>query len=299
MNSQLLLLPDQNLGVFVAYNSKGAGEGDLTTQHSGFQRAFFDHYYPASAADPLQTPADFAERAARFVGIYRLNESSQTTVEKIAGLLSAVEVRDSGDGALILPTPWGDWRFVEVEPLYFRQVDGPFSMVFREDNRGRITHMFIDFVPQYVAVKLDWYETPGFNMALLLGSILIFLSMVPVAVIRLIRNRRSSGDRAPRAAHWILVWISVLNVLFLVGTVWGMLWGRPNELLDASLILKIALGLGVLAAVLTVGALVYMVLAWKNGYWGIAGRAYYTLVTIAAVAFVWFSSYWNLLGWQF
>ena len=291
MNSQLLLLPDQNLGVFVAYNTKEIG--DLTTQHFGFQRAFFDHYYPAFTADPLQPPADFAERAARFVGSYRFNESSETTVEKIAGLLSAVDVRDSGDGALLLPTPWGEWRFVEVEPLYFRQVDGPFSLVFREDERGRITHMFVDFVPQYAAVRLDWYETPGFNMALLLGCILIFLSTVPVAVIRLIRNRTH------RTAHGIILWISVLNVLFLVGTVWGMLWGRPNELLEASLILKIALGLGVLAAVLTVGALVYTALAWKNRYWSMAGRLYYTLVTIAAVAFVWFSTYWNLLGWQF
>ena len=38
MNSLLLLLPDQNLGVFVADNSWMVGS--LTTQHSGFQRAF-------------------------------------------------------------------------------------------------------------------------------------------------------------------------------------------------------------------------------------------------------------------
>ena len=31
----------------------------------------------------------------------------------------------------------------------------------------------------------------------------------------------------------------------------------------------------------------------------IAGRAYYTLVTVTAVAFVWFMNYWNLLGWRF
>ena len=54
-----------------------------------------------------------------------------------------------------------------------------------------------------------------------------------------------------------------------------------------------------MSAVLTVGALVYTVLAWKNSYWGIAARAYYTLVTVAAVAFVWFLNYWNLLGWRF
>jgi hypothetical protein len=41
------------------------------------------------------------------------------------------------------------------------------------------------------------------------------------------------------------------------------------------------------------------VLAWKNSYWGIAARVYHTLVTVAAVAFVWLLNSWNLLGWRF
>jgi hypothetical protein len=87
MNSLLLLLPDQNLGVFVVYNSEGGG--DLTNQHLGFQRAFFDHYFPAPAVEPIQPPADFAERAGRFVGSYKLTQSSYTSLEKIAGLMAA------------------------------------------------------------------------------------------------------------------------------------------------------------------------------------------------------------------
>ena len=99
-------------------------------------------------------------------------------------------------------------------------------------------------------------------------------------------------------ANWVILGISVLNLLFVVGTVLvlGSL-GFPR--FGVPLIYRIVLGLGVLAAVLTAGALVYTVLAWKNRYWGIAGRAYYTLVTVAAVAFVWFLNYWNLLGWRF
>jgi hypothetical protein len=58
-------------------------------------------------------------------------------------------------------------------------------------------------------------------------------------------------------------------------------------------------GLAVLAAVLTVGALVYMVLAWKNSYWDIVARVYDTLVTVAAVAFVRFLNCSNLVGWRF
>ena len=301
MRSLLLLLPDQNLGVFVAYNSLDAGA--LIDQHLGFQRAFFDHYYPAPPVDPIQPPADFAERADRFVGIYRMTQSAYTTLEKFMGFFGAVNVGISnpGDGTLAMGTPWGEWRFVEVEPLYFRQVDAPFHIVFREDDRGRITRLFTDYTPQFGFEKLNWYETPGFNMALLLGCVLVFLSTTLLALIRAIRNRRLSGERKPsprgvRLAEWIILGICVLNLLFVVGS---FLWNNPRPSLGVSLIFQIVLGLGVLATVLTAGALVYAVLAWKNSYWSIAARAYYTLVTVAAVAFVWFLNYWNLLGWRF
>lgn len=299
MHSLLLLVPDQHLGVFVAYNS--AGGDALTPQHLGFQRAFFDHYYSAPAVTPIQPPANFAQRAGRFVGSYRWTMGSYTTIMKLVGLAGTVKVSDPGDGTLLLATPYGDWRFVEVAPLYFRQLDGPFTLVFREDDQGRITHMFSDFMPQFAFDKLSWYERLGFDMALLLGCVLAFLSMILVVLIRALRNRRQNGDRKPapraaRAANWIIVGISVLNLLFLVGFA---LWAVPPSVVHPlSLIAKIVLGLGVLSAVLTSGALVYTVLAWKNRYWGIASRAYYTLVTVAAVAFVWFLNYWNLLGWR-
>ena len=301
----LLLLPEQNLGVFVAYNSQG-GE-DLINQHLGFQRAFFDHYYPAPALKPIQPPADFAERAGQFVGTYQITGgvpgTSKTTIEKVGGLLGIprVEISDGGDGTLLFKNPWAEWRFAEVAPLYFRQVDGRFHILFREDDQGRITHMFTDITPMLAFEKVSWYETLGFNMALVLGCVLAFLSMIVVASIRFIRKRRLSGDAKPaprgtRVAYSIIVGICVLDLLFVIGAV---LWGNPVPYFGISTIYKIVLGLGVLSAVMTVGALLYGALAWKRGYWGIASRVHYTLVTVAAVAFVWFLNYWNLLGWRF
>jgi CubicO group peptidase (beta-lactamase class C family) len=304
MNSLLLLLPDQNLGVYVVYNS--AGGGNVANPHFGFQRAFFDHYFPAPAVAPIQPPADFSERAGRFVGSYRQTAFPYTSFQKVGGLLGGmtVKISDSGDGALLLSTPYGGGRLIEAEPLYFRQINGPFAIVFREDDRGRINRIYIDPINFTAFDRLDWYETPGFNMPLLLACVLIFLSMIPVALIRLIRDRhlsieRKSASHSGRAANWIILGICILNLLVVAAAVWGMMGGIPNELLDPPLILTISLGLGVFAAALTVGALVYTVLAWKNSYWSVAGRAYYTLVTVAAVAFVWFLNYWNLLGWRY
>ncbi len=299
MESMLLLLPDQNLGVFVVYNSLGAGE--LNRQHFGFQRAFFDHYYPAPAVEPIQSPTDFAGRADRFTGAYKWTMSSYTTLEKYFALTGpTVYVKNPGDGTLLLDSPYGEWRIVEEEPLYFRQVDGSFHMAFREDDQGRIAYLFTDFTPMMAFDKVSWYETLAFNMPLLLISLLLFLSMLSVALIRAIRNRRASSDknsapRGARIAYRLIVGISILNLLFIVGNViWGekLVFGIPFAY-------KVVLGLGVLSAVLTAGALVYAVLAWKERYWGLAFRIYYTLVMVAAVAFIWFLNQWNLLGWRY
>jgi CubicO group peptidase (beta-lactamase class C family) len=302
MHSLLLLMPEQNLGVFVTYNSAGAGA--LTLQHSGFQKAFFDHYYPAAEAHQLQPPTDFAERASRFAGVYRVSSAPNTTLIKIVELFGAyrMQVDDPGDGTLLVSVEGLAFHFGEVEPLFFRQVDGPFSMVFRQDGRGRITEMYTDVMPQYGAVKLQWYEATPFNMALALSCVLVFLCMLVVAAIRALRRRRAGSEATPeprlaRVAWRMLVWICALNLLFIVGTA---LWGNPpTELHEVSFIAKVVLGLGVVAAVLTVGAVVFSVLAWKDRYWGIVSRLFYSIVTIGAVAFVWFLNYWNLLGWRY
>jgi CubicO group peptidase (beta-lactamase class C family) len=300
MHSLLLLLLDQKLGIFVVYNS--AGGDALTPQHFGFQRAFFDHYYPAPAVAPSQPAAELAEEAGQFAGSYRWTMGAKTTLMKVLGLFGTVKVSAPGDGTLTLATPYGDWRFVEVEPRYFHQVDGPFGLAFREDTQGHITYMATDLMPQFAFERLDWYETFEFDMALVLVCVLLFLAMIPVATIHAMRSRRLTGDQKPtshtaRLAHWIMLGICVLNLLFLVG---AALWGRPpSEVHPVTLMAKLVLGLGVLSAVLTVGALLYTVLAWKDKCWGVAFRAYYTVATVAAVAFVWFLNYWNLLGWRY
>jgi CubicO group peptidase (beta-lactamase class C family)/membrane protease YdiL (CAAX protease family) len=299
MESMLLLLPDENLGVFVAYNSLGAGE--LNRQHFGFQRAFFDHYYSAPALEPIQPPADFAERADHFMGAYKWTMSSYTTFEKYFALMGpTIYVKNPGDGTLLLESPFGDWRIVEEEPMYFRFVDNSYHIAFREDEQGRIVYLFTDLTPMMSFEKVQWYETLGFNMPLLMISLLMFLFMLLVALVRFIQERRRGAGQKPfspsaRIAARLIVGISVLNLLFIIGSVmWGeqIVFGIPFAY-------KIVLGLGVLSAVLTVGALIYIVLAWKDSYWGIAFRVYYTLVTLTAVAFIWFLNQWNLLGWRY
>ena len=299
MGSQILLLPDQRLGIFFAVNTLDSGP--LTTQHTGFQRAFFDHYFPAPAAEHIEPPADFAGRADRYVGLYRRTSYPPSTPDKVADLFGAFTyaVSAPGDGTLIVSLEGFELRFVEVEPLYFRQIDGSSSLVFFEDDRGRITRFYTDFAPQYSAKRAPWYELRSFNMPLVIISVLLFISMLITAPVQAVINRRRGAHLRPaaRTARWILVAISLLNLVFLCGMLFG--YHPPTELHGVAPSINLLLTTTVMSALLTAAALVYIVLAWKDRYWGIALRVYYTLVTAAALAFVWFLNQWNLLGWQF
>lgn len=301
MHSLLLLLPERNLGVFVVYNSLGAEA--LINQHLGFQRALFDHYFAAPPVAAIKAPADFAQRAGRFVGSYRMTRSAYTTLEKFLVLLGGVNIaiQDPGDGTLAMATPWGAWRFVEEAPLLFRKTDAPFHIVFEEDGQGHVARLYTDYTPQFGFEKLRWYEEPRFNMVLLVGCLLLFLATLLVALLRAIRNRGQGRQALPsprgaRVAWRILLGVCALNLLFVVG---ALLWNNPRPSMGVSPYFQIVLGLGVLSAVLTAAALVAMFVALGRRYWSRAARAYYALVTVAAVAFVWFLNNWNLLGWRF
>jgi hypothetical protein len=299
MGSQLLLLPDQHLGIFFAVNTYL--DVPLTKQHAGFQRAFFDHYFPAPAVEHIEPPADFVERADRFVGSYRRTSYPPSTPDKVADLFGAFTytVSAPGDGTLNVSMEGFELRFVEVEPLYFRQVDGFASLVFFEDDRGRITGFYSDVAPQYSARRAPWYELPSFNMPLVIVSVLLFISMLIAAPVRAVIDRRHGGGTrsVSRTARWVLVVISFLNLVFLFGMLFG--YRPPTELHGVALSIRLLLATTVLSALHTAIALVFTVLAWKNRYWGVAFRTYYTLVTVAAVAFIWFLNQWNLLGWRF
>jgi hypothetical protein len=142
-------------------------------------------------------------------------------------------------------------------------------------------------------------------MPLILGTVLVLLSMVIAAPVSAFRARRRGGKVEPQPrlaplARWLSVGVSALLVLFTVGLfilMGTMTWYTP--LFGTPPFLTALLVLPVLAAILTVGVLIFTVLAWKDGYWGIAGRIHYTLVTTAVLAFIWSLNFLNLLGWKF
>jgi CubicO group peptidase (beta-lactamase class C family) len=291
-SSQMILYPEDNLGFFVVYNAaESTLREDLTC-------AFFEWYYlqPAQpAAGALSLPQ---EELQRFEGFYRYTRYSQTTLTKLNGLPFGFAIGANDDGSLSLSYPGlGEVaRYVPVEPLVFRRGSGgPLSilgmeidlgelLVFREDESGQIPYAFVPFF-SLALEKLAWYERTDVQVILLAVMLAVFLSVVVFWPLSwLVRRRRKRSPVAPpawRRSRWLAGAASGLDLVALVALVTGLLV------------------IPLVTTVLAAGMVGAVILAWKNGYGSVLGRLHYSLVTLAALAFIAWTAYWNLLGFQF
>jgi CubicO group peptidase (beta-lactamase class C family) len=298
-HSLLSIVPEKNLGLFVSFNSFGGS----WPVYDNFMRAFLDHYYPAAELADIQPPRDFKRRAGRFVGSYGVTRVIESTYEKLMALMMTVKVEATEDNTLLITMPMGlgAKQYLEMEPLVFREVGGQDKVVFREDSKGRITHAFFNQIPIMACVKLAWHKTPGLHYGLLAICMILFLSTLgwPVnALTKLLCRRKREIPGAPWLVRLISGGMSVLYIIFLMGMFSALsdymelIFGVPPQL-------KILLILPILAVLLTIGALFFAYVGWKNKYWTVCGRVHYTLVVLASLVFLWFLAYWNLLGFNF
>ena len=313
-HANLVLLPEHDVGLFLAYNSYGDG-GDFAEYE--LVDAFLDRYYPEPPLPTLDPSGQEASRnAERLAGSYRITRSNHTGFEKVLTLLTGARVTANEDGSIT--TTGGflsrdledtEQRWVEVKPLLFRAEDRNEYVAFRED--GRALYLSGDADPTVTYEKVPFYEAPRLHLGLLAGSLgILLLTAVawPVGAVIARHYRRRYGkpgsERAgdTRMAHRIriLAWaVCALDVLFVIGV--ALTFSNLEETLayGATPSLIAVLTLPLLSATLTAGVLACALLAWKRRYWGFFGRLHYSLVALSALTFVFLLAYYNLLRFPF
>ncbi len=176
-HSQMVLIPEKNMGWFVSCNTPN---GNARKQ---LLEALLNRYYPPSAPLAEIKPSPQGQgSSSRVVGTYSSARRGYRTYEKLAILLASTKISAAKDGALLLKDETlvlpdfggGDVRrYAEVEPLVFQKVDGQDKIVFKEDERGEIAYAFAGEDPSVFLIKLKWYQTPLFHRSLM--SVCLFL----------------------------------------------------------------------------------------------------------------------------
>jgi len=276
--SDLLLLPEHNLGYFVSFNHEcsGPAAGFLST----LEKEFMDRYFPGEPAVP---PASPEIELDRLTGNYRYTRYYRHTISKIVVLGADLSVT-ARDGRLVVR----DGEYVPVGPLLFQEVGGKRRIAFERDGRGRIARLFWG---PYAYDRLAWYESSAFHRLLFEGFGWVWGGIAGVGLLITLvrwRRRRLPEPLLMRCVYWSAALIFLLNAGFLI-SLDGFFWRSPATE-RAMLVLPLvstALGAGVLISTAVMG--------WrKEG--SIAGRLYGLLVALAAGLFAWFLNSWNLLG---
>lgn len=298
-HSFFVLLPEKNIGFFLSYNSAGGG-GESREQ---LLQALLDRFHPVPPVAKLAPPADFKDRAKKYVGAYTMARSIQSKYTKLMRLLMVINIKATDKGTLLAKPPYGmdAIQMVEVEPDLFREVNGPGLFAFREDENGRVTHGFVGMLPHSALEKLAWYESPPFSYFLLALAVILFLTALrwPLrAIFGKICKSPKETKSGSKAARWIAGLMSVANVVFLIAflakhanAMNEMIYGYPSGI-------KTVLILPLIALVLLIASIIFMFLAWAKKYWSGCARVHYTLIVLAGIAFAWFLNLWNLIGFK-
>lgn len=294
------LLPQRGIGFFIAANTANTG------LLFDVQNRLLDHYFPARAPRPRPPYAPPGASLAAFTGSYWSDEYAPDTIEKLRQLANQVQVSVAGRDTLAVHFWTGRTaRVTRVSPLLFEQVAGKTVSywVFITNSQGQVQRL----VPggNEVYDRIAWYATTEVQAGFIALLVIIFLSGIAVWLVVPLFTRRGKDAIWPAIAGWLAGLTCVLNVLFLVTLGGAMVSAIATEAEHYSWLeygvpgwVMAVLTLPLLTTALAGALAAFSVTVWRQARWSLLRRLHYSLVTAAALAFIPFLLFWNLLGYH-
>ncbi len=272
--SLLLLIPEQQLGLFVAFNGN---HGDQAL--SPLLVDFVAHLFPEPEPAPLPK---IKLRVTAYTGYYRPARAAVHTLEKLSWLKDAIRITATEQTLTFRNTRWQP-----ITPECFRDIKRERYLCFQSIPAS---HIRLASIGAYDYIRLAWYQSLPFNLALLTGCTLAFISG---GVLWL--QAGSYGVAGMPFAQGVLL-AALLSYLLTLATL-GILLKFDVETFTYKLPFTYTILRHLIRSslALTAIALGCTVLIWLTQPWSIHWRSYYTLLTITGGLFSGWLLYWRLL----
>lgn len=290
--TDLYLIPEQKLGIFLSY-SGGDGDGALASMKT----AFFDRYFPFPKTEKSSFLPVTTEELSQLTGSYKFSRRNYSDIDKFFSLLTEMTVKEV-DGQLAIGQGAEQELFGKIGENLFQQVGGQQTLAFKTDKTGKGTAMLLNIMPDMPLERTHLLDQSRFWLPLLGGSLLIFLGAIGTFLFRIrqLKNR----DKRDKQAIWLAFSTSLIAVLTMVLTVTQVLNMDVLERLSSvSLTLNLFLVLPLLIVLLTALLMAKTLMMWRRRQSSLIGRLLFSFIPLAALTLSWFFYHWNLLGWQF
>ncbi|MGH8216199.1 MAG: serine hydrolase [Rhodanobacteraceae bacterium] len=297
-HSDLHLLLDKDVGLFMSFNSAGqAPNGTAESVRTELFRAFLDRYFPYTA--PAQATVATAKRdAARVAGWYWSSRRENSAL-RLLFMLGQTQVAAQPDGTItvgMFREPSGalkHWR--EVGPLTYREVNGQAHLRFVANRDGSIRWWISDdIIPVMVMQPVHGLQKHGWFVLLTDIAIAVFVLTLLVWIGGAIARRRF-GRALPLAPYQFKLRLaSRIGVILQLAVVVGWLgllimFSNPLTLFhtDFGGWLILLYVLGVLAIAGGIAIVVEAVLRIARGPGGVLCRAGEAVLALSAIYGIW------------
>jgi CubicO group peptidase (beta-lactamase class C family) len=296
-HSDLHLLTNDNVGIFISMNSAGK-DGLVENIRENLLSGFMDRYFPATQSVLPTAPTAKAD-AAVMQGTYWSSRRVDSGFLRVLGLLGQLKVAANKDGTLVVSAFKDDsgaplvWR--EVGHFLWKDASGKHTLAATVKDGKVANFSEDDFGAIMVFQPVPFAASAGWNLPLLGGMVCVMLLMLALWPVQALVRRRY-GQAFPlsgRSAQlYRAVRITALIDLVALGGFVTIAQAASTKLalfddpLDIWLrLLQLLCLLGVVGAGLSVWNAVRV--------WGEAGRSWWaktsvTVQAIALLAFVWF-----------
>ena len=296
-NSQLTLIPEKKIGLFISVNSGN----HLTPKTKLFINQFtYDvlaQLMPESMVEKENAKVSPAigsvdEPLEAFTGKYRYSWYGFRTLEKLGiliGLAPEIEIVKKDNTLEILQ--WND-KLIPFSDLTFHSKYGRY-LAFDSNAKGKIAYFFAEAFSYH---KLKWYEPVKFQMFGIGSIILILLIYIIASAVRqlFVRNKKRHLIKGVNFS------LSSFIVLFLLMLTYALKTVDPMEFFyGIPLLLKIALVLPFLIIPLEFIAIYLLTKSFRFKELGTFDIIYQSIIVVAVLLFIPWLMYYNLIGFNY
>lgn len=261
--SNMVVVPDLGLGVFISTNTETGGE-----LANGFAGQVVQQFYAPPQPFPRMGSAVLADRAGDFEGHFIGTRRAYGGLESMVGLIiNGVDVDVTGDGRLTLSSGGKVRTFVpEGDPSEgrFIAITGPERIAFKMQG-GRAQSFQTAFGDQTFE-RASFWQRPGVLVTL---TVLAGLAALATLAGLFLRNRREFRETSVQRQASLLqtaqavLWLTMLALFAMwfsrTADIANVMYGWPG----ASLIIASACAL--VASALTAASLILLPAIWRGG----------------------------------
>jgi CubicO group peptidase (beta-lactamase class C family) len=217
-HSELNLLPEEGVGIFYSFNSRGRDEAVYALRASLFNQ-FMDRYFPR--AGTLEEPpalASAAVDAQRIAGRYESSRRIEHGFLSIFYLLQQTVISANPDGTISAPKAFepGEARFRAVAADIWREIGGSRQLALR--NIDGVKTVIDSEDPTSVLQAVPGRRSASLNLTVLLGSVAILIfTLILWPAVYLLRRRY---QRLPAYS----VEVRRLRLFLRIAVVFDLLW---------------------------------------------------------------------------